>query len=140
MTLTRIEAVVGGFFALVGGLICGILGGWDVILKVLVTMVVLDYISGLLAAFVEKKLNSEVGFKGVAKKALIFVVVALAVCIDQVIGKELVRYVIICFYIGTEGLSVLKNVGRAGLSWPAFLLDALEEIQKKGKPDGKDLP
>ena len=132
-SLTKIETYTGIISACVGGVICGALGGWDVVLKILATMIVLDYVSGLLAAFVEKKLNSEVGFKGVAKKVLIFIVVALAYNIDVVIGASFVRYLVISFYIGIEGLSVLKNAGRAGIPLPGVLFDALDEIRKKSE-------
>lgn len=127
----KLKAAVGLAGAVAGGAITAILGGWDVLLKVLVVMIVLDYASGLLAAFCEKKLNSEVGFKGVAKKVLIFVLVAVSYNIDQALGTEIIRSATISFYVGIEGLSVLKNAGRAGLPLPDVLSKALEEVQKK---------
>ena len=132
-SLTKIETYTGIIAACIGGVICGALGGWDVVLKILATVIVLDYVSGLLAAFVEKKLNSEVGFRGVAKKVLIFIVVALAYNIDVVIGTTFVKHLVTSFYIGIEGLSVLKNAGRAGIPLPGVLFDALDEIRKKSE-------
>jgi len=129
---SKLQASFGLICALLGGAFCSALGGWDTLLQVLVIMVCLDYASGILAAFVEKKLNSEVGFKGIAKKVLIFVLVAVAYNIDQAVGTVIIRAATISFYIGMEGLSVMKNAGRAGLPLPEVLVKALEEVQKKG--------
>ncbi|MCG9966883.1 phage holin family protein [Pelotomaculum terephthalicicum JT] len=134
----KIKATVGLVCAAIGGTVCSVLGGWDMLLKALVIMVALDYASGLLAAFVEKTLNSEVRFKGVAKKVLIFILVAVAFNIDQTVGTTIIRTAVISFYIGIEGLSVLKNAGRAGLPVPDVLAKALEEIQKKSSNEVKE--
>jgi len=137
MDWLKLKTSVGLAGAMIGGTLGAALGGWDMWLKALVLFVVLDYASGLLAAFVEKKLNSEVGFKGVAKKMFIFILVAVAFNIDVLMGTHILRQAVIGFYLGTEGLSILKNAGRAGLWVPEILKSALEELRKKGDTDAK---
>lgn len=135
-TLTWIK----GFFALVGGSITALLGGWDLALQVLVLFVVLDYITGLVAAWHEKRLDSRVGFRGIAKKILLFVPVAVGYWLDVLLGQEILRSLAIWFYLANEGLSMLENLGRCGVPILAPLKDALEQLKKKGeKVDGKDL-
>ena len=138
MDWTQLKAIVGISTAVLTSTIANVLGGWDMWLEMLVLFVVLDYISGLLAAFTEKNLNSEVGFKGVCKKVFIFILVAVAFSLDQLMGTEFIRMAVIGFYIGIEGLSILKNAGRAGLPIPEVLKNALEEIHqgKEGNTHG----
>jgi len=126
------KTTVGICGAVLGGVLAEILGGWDVWLKALVLFVVLDYISGVLAAFYEKKLNSAIGFKGIIKKVFIFVLVAVAFEVDILTGTNIIRCAVIGFYIATEGLSILENAGRAGLPLPEILLDALEQMKERG--------
>lgn len=109
----------------------GLLGGWNMWLKALVLFIVLDYISGLLAAYVEKKLNSQIGFKGIAKKLFIFILIAVAYQIDTLLGSTAIRIAVIGFYIGIEGLSILENAGRAGVPIPSVLKESLEKLQTK---------
>jgi toxin secretion/phage lysis holin len=122
---------------LVGGILVGLLGGWDVALQVLVLFVILDYITGVIAAWYEKKLNSDVGLRGITKKVLIFVVIAVAVSLDKVIGQTILRSLAIFFYIANEGLSVLENLGRAGVAIPAPLKVALEQLKQKSEGEDK---
>ncbi|MCX7829240.1 MAG: phage holin family protein [Thermanaerothrix sp.] len=119
-----------------GGLATALFGGWDVYLKVLVAFMVLDYLTGVIAAYQEKKLDSNVGWKGITRKALIFVIVALAHLLDTALGQELFRGLVIWFYIANEGLSVVENLGRAGVPIPAPLRAALESLKQKAE-EGK---
>ena len=128
-TLTWIK----GVFALVGGSITAVLGGWDLALQVLVLFVVLDYITGLVAAWYSKTLNSQVGFRGICKKVLLFIPVAICYALDQVIGQEILRSLAIFFYLANEGLSITENLGLCGVPVPVPLLDALEQLKKKGE-------
>jgi toxin secretion/phage lysis holin len=124
-------------FALIGGWITAVLGGWDTALQVLVLFVVMDYITGLIAAWYEKKLDSRIGFRGIAKKILLFVPVALGYWLDVLLGQEILRSLAIWFYLANEGLSMLENLGRCGVPVLAPLKDALEQLKKKGeKVDG----
>ena len=117
--------------ALVGGLLTSLLGGWDMALKVLVLFVVLDYATGLVAAYGEQNLNSRVGFRGIAKKILLFVPVAVAYWLDMLLGQEILRSLAIFFYIANEGLSMMENLGRAGVPFPEQIQEALEKKKKK---------
>ena len=124
-------------FALIGGWITAVLGGWDTALQVLVLFVVMDYITGMIAAWYEKRLNSRVGFRGIAKKILLFVPVAVGYWLDVLLGQEILRSLAIWFYLANEGLSMLENLGRCGVPILAPLKDALEQLKKKGeKVDG----
>ncbi len=119
--------------ALIGGMITAALGGWDKMLQVLVLFVILDYIVGLIAAWHEKRLDSTVGFKGITRKILLFVPIAVAVALDQMLGQEILRSLAIFFYLANEGLSILENLGRVGVPFPDGLVTALEQL--KGKND-----
>lgn len=120
----------------VGGFIGGIMGGLDGVLYALLIFVVLDYITGIMVAIAKKQLSSEIGFKGIFKKILIFILVAVANLIDHyVIGNgEVVRTATIFFYIANEGLSILENAGNLGLPLPKKLKDILLQIQEDEEP------
>lgn len=95
---------------IVGGIIANALGGFDGIMIALISVVVLDYLTGVVKAIYTKKLSSEIGFKGIAKKILILLIVALACAIQNIIDSSIpAREIVIMFYIANEGLSVLEN-------------------------------
>jgi toxin secretion/phage lysis holin len=120
-------------FTLIGGWITAVLGGWDTALQVLALFVVMDYITGMIAAWYEKRLDSRVGFRGIAKKILLFVPVAVGYWLDVLLGQEILRSLAIWFYLANEGLSMLENLGRCGVPVLAPLKDALEQLKKKGE-------
>jgi toxin secretion/phage lysis holin len=124
---------------LVGGTITAALGGWDMALQVLVLFVVLDYATGLTAAWYEKKLDSSIGFRGIAKKILLFVPIAVAYALDKALGQEILRNLAIWFYVANEGLSIVENLGRAGIPIPKPLRAALEQLKRKGEGDGENV-
>jgi toxin secretion/phage lysis holin len=117
--------------AAIGAVLTAFLGGWDMVLRVLVLFVALDYITGVAAAWAEKQLSSEIGARGILKKVLLFVIVALAYQLDKAIGQEVFRSLAIWFYMANEALSIIENCGRAGVPIPAFLRTALEQLKKK---------
>ena len=100
-------------FTMIGGWLGYFLGGCDGLLIALVMFVVMDYISGVMCAIADKTLSSEVGFKGICRKVLIFVLVGIANILDvQVIGTgSVLRTAVIFFYISNEGISLLENAG-----------------------------
>jgi toxin secretion/phage lysis holin len=120
-------------FAAIGGWLGWLLGGWDGFLYALVAFVVIDYLTGLMAAAVEKKLSSEVGFRGIFKKILIFMLVGIGSILDrQIIGDgSVLRTAVIFFYISNEGISIIENAGRIGLPIPQKLKDILEQLKTK---------
>lgn len=119
-----------------GGIVGYLWGGWSALLGILLAFVVIDYITGFIAAGAEGKLSSEVGFKGITKKILIFVLVAVAHLLDEALGgdNDIFRDAVIFFYLANELLSIIENAGRAGLPIPETLKNAVEIL--KGK-DGK---
>lgn len=120
-------AGIGGFFG-------WFLGGFDGFLYALLAFVVLDYITGVMCAILDKKLSSEIGFKGIFKKVLIFVMVGIGQIIDtQLIGNgSVLRTAIIFFYCSNEGVSLLENASRIGLPVPQKLKDILAQLHDKG--------
>ncbi len=122
--------------ALVVGLLVDVLGGWDIMLKSLIWLVCIDYLTGLLAAIYMKKLSSAVGYKGIIKKIGIFCVVAVAVSIDKCFNLESIHHVVTAFYIANEGISILENVGKTGVKYPKKLKDILEQLRDKDNNKG----
>ena len=120
-------------FAAVGGWLGYFLGGWDGFLYALLTFVVIDYITGLMCAMLDKKLSSEVGFRGIFKKVLIFSLVAIGHIIDKnVIGDgSVIRTAVIFFYLSNEGISILENAVHVGLPVPQKLKDILEQLHNR---------
>ena len=130
-------------FAAFGGFLGWFWGGFDGFLYALIVFVVLDYFTGLLAAGVRRELSSEIGFKGIAKKACIFILVGLANIVDtQVIGNgSAIRTAVIFFYLSNEGLSILENSAIIGLPVPEKLKDMLlqQSIEEQRKRDAEAL-
>lgn len=109
-------------------------GGWSSLLTILLTFVVLDYASGLLSAGKEGKLNSQVGYWGIAKKVGIFAVVAIAHLIDTALGEShLFRDAAIFFYLANEVLSVTENLGKLNVPIPPVIKQAVEVLRGKGE-------
>ena len=125
--------------AAVGGWLGWFLGGCDGLLYALIAFVVVDYITGIMCAIVDKKLSSSVGFKGIFKKVLIFTLVGIANVLDvQVIGTgSVLRTAIIFFYISNEGVSLLENAGHLGLPIPAKLKAVLEQLHDRAEKEDK---
>ncbi len=123
----------------IGGWLGYFLGGCDGLLYALIAFVVVDYITGVMCAAADKKLSSEVGFKGIAKKVLIFLLVGIANILDvQVIGTgSVLRTAIIFFYISNEGVSLLENAGHLGLPIPEKLREILEQLHDRAE-NGKE--
>ena len=120
-------------FAAVGGWLGYVLGGLDGFLYALLAFVVIDYITGIMCAVLDKKLSSEVGFRGIFKKVLIFALVAVGHIADQnVIGDgSVIRTAVIFFYLSNEGISILENTVHIGLPVPQKLKDVLEQLHNR---------
>jgi toxin secretion/phage lysis holin len=126
-------------FAAIGGGIGWFLGGADGFLYALIAFVVIDYITGVMCAIVDKNLSSEVGFKGICKKVLIFILVGVGNIIDvQVLGEAgVLRTAVIFFYLSNEGVSLLENAGHLGLPIPAKLKAVLEQLHDRSEKEDK---
>lgn len=124
-------------FTAVGGWLGYFLGGCDGLLYALIAFVVIDYITGVMCAIAEKKLSSEVGFKGICRKVLIFLLVGIANILDvQVIQTgSVLRTAIIFFYISNEGVSLLENAAHLGLPVPEKIKAVLKQLHDKSEED-----
>lgn len=110
-------------------------GDMEGLMIALIALIILDYISGVIAAAVEKRLSSEVGAKGIAKKIFMLLIVALANIVDiNVIGDgHVLKTVTVVFYICNECISLIENAGRIGVPVPKKLLDVLEQLRDRDK-------
>ena len=117
----------------IGGVFTYIFGGWDTPIIVLLWFMGIDYITGLLNAWLQCNLNSKKGYKGIAKKASILVVLIVAVLLDRLLnnGIWVFRTLVCYFYIANEGISILENCGKCGLPLPQKLIKSLEQLKNK---------
>lgn len=124
-------------FSAVGGWLGYSLGGCDGLLYALIAFVVIDYITGVMCAIINRELSSAVGFKGIFRKVLIFLLVGIANIIDvQVIGTGAVlRTAVIFFYISNEGVSLLENAGHLGLPIPEKIKTVLEQLHDRAEKE-----
>lgn len=130
-------------FTAVGGWLGWFLGGCDGLLYALIAFVVIDYVTGVMCAVVDKKLSSAVGFKGIFKKILIFALVGIGHILDTyVIGTgSVLRTAIIFFYLSNEGVSLMENAAHLGLPIPQKLKAVLEQLHNRAETeDEKDTP
>ena len=120
-------------FTAVGGWLGYFIGGCDGLLIALVVFVAVDYVTGVMCAISDKKLSSEVGFKGICRKVLIFLLVGIANILDvQVIGTgSVLRTAVIFFYLSNEGVSLLENAAHLGLPVPEKMKDILEQLHDR---------
>ena len=130
-------SVIQFIFAAVGGWLGWFLGGRDGLLYALIAFVVVDYITGVMCAVVDKKLSSEVGFKGIFKKILIFLLVGIANLLDvNIIGNgSVLRTAAIFFYLSNEGVSLLENATHLGLPVPEKLKSVLQQLHDRAEED-----
>ena len=122
-------------FAAIGGWLGYFLGGCDGLLIALVVFVAVDYVTGVMCAISDKKLSSEVGFKGICRKVLIFLLVGIANILDvQVIGTgSVLRTAVIFFYLSNEGVSLLENAAHLGLPVPEKMKDILAQLHDRAE-------
>lgn len=126
--------------ATAGTFLAHALGGWDAALQVLVSLMAVDYITGVLVAALWQRsnksetgaLDSKAGFRGLCKKGVILLVVWIATLLDSAIGAVYVRTAVVLFFIGNEGISLLENIGLMGVPFPSFLKKMLEALRDKG--------
>lgn len=130
---TKIQLAV----AAVGGWLGYFLGGVDGLMIALIVFVALDYLTGVMCAIADKKLSSEVGFKGIFKKVLIFMLVGVANIVDvHVVGAgSALRSAVICFYLSNEGVSMLENAAHLGLPVPDKLKGILSQLHNRSDKD-----
>ena len=124
-------------FAVIGGWLGYFLGGCDGLLYALIAFVVIDYLTGVMCAINDKTLSSEVGFKGICRKVLIFLLVGIANILDvHVIGAgSVLRTAVIFFYISNEGVSLLDNAAHLGLPVPQKIKAVLEQLHDRAEDE-----
>ena len=116
--------------AAIGGAAAYLWGPWDALITALIALVAIDYVTGVICAAVNGKLNSSVGFKGLMKKALIFALVAVAGIADRVI-----RAAVILFYTANEAISIMENAAELGLPVPKRLKGMLTKAQNESEAE-----
>ena len=124
-------------FAAIGGWLGYFLGGCDGLLYALIAFVVIDYLTGIMCAISDHTLSSEVGFRGICRKVLIFLLVGIANVLDiHVLGNgSVLRTAVIFFYISNEGVSLLENAAHLGLPVPEKVKDVLEQLHGRAEGD-----
>lgn len=129
---TQVQVEIGSVAATIGTAFT-YLCGWDKSIEVLLWLMVLDYVSGVLSAYINPNLalNSQRGFKGILKKVMILVLVSLAHFVDSATGQVLAQSIVVWFFIGNEGLSIVENASKAGLPIPDKLKDTLEQLKEQ---------
>lgn len=112
-------------------------GSWDLALKILIVFMILDYSTGVIRAWINKEVSSEIGLKGIARKGVIFVVLIVAVMLDRLLntGTWVFRTLVCYFYIANEGISLLENCAGLGLPIPSKIKDALAQLKDGEKKE-----
>jgi toxin secretion/phage lysis holin len=130
----RLEVIYKAGSAALGAVVGFLFGGWSKALILLVSLVVIDYSTGILASAVEGKLSSRVGFRGIPKKIMIFVMVAVGHLVDTAIGtNHMFRDATIFFYCANELVSIIENAGRIGLPVPDRLKQTVDILKGRGE-------
>ena len=131
-TICTIAGIFGSFIA-------GLFGGWDTALATLLIFMAVDYVTGLIVAAAGKspkgKLSSKIGWRGLAKKCVVLLLVLVAAQLDAVLGVDYVRAGVCIAFLCNEVISILENAGLMGVPLPAVLKNAVELLQSKGKED-----
>ena len=120
------------FLGLFNSAIGYLLGGFDTMLISLLIFMIIDYITGIIKAIIDKKLSSKIGYIGICKKFLILFVIVISTVLDRIVGfNNSIRYLVIGFYLGNEGLSILENTVEIGIPVPEKIKDILNNINEE---------
>lgn len=133
----KLEEMFNLSVATIATVLTWLIGAWDTALIVLVLFMALDYMTGVIRAYINKSLSSSVGLIGIARKSLIFIVLIVSVLLDRLLNSEtwVFRTLVAYFYIANEGISLLENCVGLGLPIPERLKDALEQLKEGNKKD-----
>lgn len=126
-------------FVAMGGSLGAVMGGFDGFLYALIVFVVVDYMTGVMVGILNKELSSEIGFRGIFKKVVIFSLVAVAHIIDTHViqNRSVLRTTVIFFYLSNEGISILENAALIGIPIPKKMKDVLEQLKENEDHEGK---
>ena len=126
--------LINNVFSVIATTFVYLVGGFDIAIQSLLIVIVIDYLTGIASAIYNKELSSKIGFKGIIKKFSYLLVVALSVVIDKLLGQSgLIRSLVIYFFVANDGLSIIENMAEMNIKLPQKLIDALEQIKKKGE-------
>ena len=121
-----------GIWSLIATGFIYLMGGLDISMISLLIIMIIDYITGISSAIYNKKLSSKIGFKGIMKKILMLCLVALSVVIDRLTGESgAIRTLVIYYYVGNEGLSILENLIECNIPFPEKVIEVLDNIKKE---------
>lgn len=127
------KTIFNSIFAVGGTFLTWIFGGWDLAIQILVSMMVIDYITGVIVAYINKEVDSRVGFRGICRKLLIMIVLIVAVLLDRLFGQGWIFRTVTCyFFIANEGISILENIAKCGIPLPSKLMDKLVQLKEGG--------
>ena len=138
--MSKLQMLIDGFFAACGAVLGFLFGKLTGLFYALLAMMVMDYITGLIVAGINRKISSEIGFKGLAKKLLILVFVAVGHIVDVYVlgGSSVVMSAVMLFYIANEGISIIENAAALGLPVPDKLREIMEQIKTKTEEEKDD--
>ncbi len=133
LLIDTVAAACGAVFGFLYGEVTGLF--WA-----LISFMALDYITGVVVAVIQKKLSSQTGFKGLAKKFVILIFVAMGHITDTFVlsGTPALMSAVMLFYMANEGISITENAARLGLPVPEKLVGVLEQLKAKGEKDDKN--
>ena len=136
----KTENVLKGIFAAIATYATFLLGEVSQVVQILVTLMVIDYVTGVISAWTHKKLDSHTGFRGISKKVLMLMLVVVAHQFDKLVGTNgLARTAVMYFLIANDGLSILENLAECGVPIPAFLLKALALMRERANSGNTDV-
>lgn len=126
----RTQIEWGAAVSVIGTAFCYLVGGWNDLIEALVFAMCFDYVSGILAAYINPNimLDSRIGCKGIGKKVMILLLVATAHFTDQATNQQIIKNAVIWFFLGNEGLSIIENAAKAGIPIPNKLKTSLEQL------------
>ena len=124
--------LIKGYLSLALTSLIYLLGGMDIALKCLIIMMILDYITGIFSGFINKKLDSKIGWNGILKKFMYLIIVAVCVVIDTITGQDgVIRNLIIYYLVANDGLSIVENMAEMNIPLPKKLIDVLNQLKNK---------
>ena len=112
-----------------------LIGGYDTMMIALLLFMIIDYLSGVMCAVINKKLSSKIGFKGIFKKIMIILLAGITNLLGQATGIDGLRYIVISFYLANEGISIIENASILGLPVPKKVKDVLEQLKETTSED-----
>ena len=125
---------ISNLFSIIATSFIYLIGGIDISFKTLCIIMILDYISGVISAIYNKKLNSKIGFKGILKKCIYIIVIILATLLDNLLGQSgAIRTVVIYFFVANDGISILENVAETNVPLPKKIMEVLEQLKKENE-------